>query len=151
MKDKYGVVFDSLVQFMNNMGELNVVYISRYFQFESEIFGDEYLFIGLSFLKRKGDIVFLIDFLKNEKVIYILMGMVFGNMEVFFNLCIDVFLDFEGKVVIVVGEKVDLLKIKQVFENFIIVLYVLQFEVLEQVDVFVIYGGMNSVNEGIYY
>ncbi|CAM2921118.1 YdhE [Bacillus amyloliquefaciens] len=151
MKDKYGVAPDSLVQFMNNTGELNVVYTSRYFQPESETFGDEYLFIGPSFPKRKGDTAFPIDSLKNEKVIYISMGTVLGNTEAFFNLCIDAFSDFEGKVVIAAGEKADLSKIKQAPENFIIAPYVPQLEVLEQADVFVTHGGMNSVNEGIHY
>ena len=42
-------------------------------------------------------------------------------------------------------------KIKQAPENFIIAPYVPQLEVLEQADVFVTHGGMNSVNEGIHY
>ncbi|MGY6591987.1 macrolide family glycosyltransferase [Bacillus velezensis] len=151
MKDKYGVAPDSMVQFMNNTGELNVVYTSRYFQPESETFGDEYLFIGPSFPKRKGRVDFPIDSLKNEKVIYISMGTVLGDTEAFFNLCIDAFSDFEGIVVIAAGEKADLSKIKQAPENFIIAPYVPQLEVLEQADVFVTHGGMNSVNEGIHY
>lgn len=79
---------------------------------ESYCFGDEFLFIGLSFLKRVEKIDFLIDKLKDEKVIYIFMGMVLDEIEEFFNLCIDVFFDVKGKVVIVVGEKVDLIKLK---------------------------------------
>jgi hypothetical protein len=45
-------------------------------------------------------VLFPIDSLKNEKVIYISMGTVLGDTEAFFNLCIDAFSDFEGKVVI---------------------------------------------------
>lgn len=52
MKQNYGVSPENMVQFMNNKGELNVVYTSRYFQPESHRFGDEFLFIGPSFPKR---------------------------------------------------------------------------------------------------
>ncbi|MCP6684030.1 macrolide family glycosyltransferase [Bacillus nakamurai] len=151
MKEKYGAAPANMVQFMNNTGELNVVYTSRYFQPESERFGEDYLFIGPSFPKRKGNIDFPIEALKDEKVIYISMGTVLGNTEEFFSLCIDAFADFEGKVVIAAGEKADLSKIKQAPANFIIASYVPQLEVLEQADVFITHGGMNSVNEGIHF
>lgn len=89
-----------------------------------EYFDDLCLFIGLSFLKCYGFYDFLLEKLKDEKVFYILMGMVFYDVEGFFNFCIDVFSDFEGKVVIVVGDWVDFKKIKKVSEYFFILFYV---------------------------
>ncbi|MCY7781652.1 MULTISPECIES: macrolide family glycosyltransferase [Bacillus] len=151
MKGTYGVAPKNLVQFMNNKGELNVVYTSRYFQPESDRFGDDCLFIGPSFPKRAEKSDFSIEQLKDEKVIYISMGTVLDNTEEFFNLCIDAFSGFNGKVVIAAGEKADLTKIKQAPENFIIAPYVPQLEVLEHADVFITHGGMNSVNEGIHF
>lgn len=79
------------------------------------------------------------------------MGTVLDHTEDFFNLCIDAFSGFNGKVVIAAGEKADLTKLKQAPENFIIAPYVPQLEVLEQSDVFITHGGMNSVNEGIHF
>ncbi|MCY9031194.1 UDP-glucosyltransferase, partial [Bacillus inaquosorum] len=93
MKQNYGVSPENMVQFMNNKGELNVVYTSRYFQPESHRFGDEFLFIGPSFPKRADKTDFLTDKLKDEKVIYISMGTVLDETEEFFNLCIDAFSD----------------------------------------------------------
>lgn len=151
MKETYGVAPKNLVQFMNNKGELNVVYTSRYFQPESDRFGDECLFIGPSFPKRAEKTDFPIEQLKDEKVIYISMGTVLDHTEDFFNLCIDAFSGFNGKVVIAAGEKADLTKLKQAPENFIIAPYVPQLEVLEQSDVFITHGGMNSVNEGVHF
>ncbi len=127
------------------------MYTSRYFQPESDRFGDECLFIGPSFPKRAEKTDFPIEQLKDEKVIYISMGTVLDNTEEFFNLCIDAFSGFNGKVVIAAGEKADLTKLKQAPENFIIAPYVPQLEVLEQADVFITHGGMNSVNEGIHF
>ncbi|MCY9374795.1 glycosyltransferase [Bacillus sp. T17B1] len=151
MKETYGVAPKHLVQFMNNKGELNIVYTSRYFQPESDRFGDDCLFIGPSFPKRAGKSDFPIEQLKDEKVIYISMGTVLDNTEEFFNLCIDAFSGFNGKVVIAAGEKADLTNLKQAPENFIIAQYVPQLEVLEHADVFITHGGMNSVNEGIHF
>ncbi|MDO3661828.1 glycosyltransferase [Bacillus sp. C28GYM-DRY-1] len=151
MKETYGVAPKNLVQFMNNKGELNVVYTSRYFQPESDRFGDDCLFIGPSFPKRAEKSDFPIEQLKDEKVIYISMGTVLDNTEEFFNLCIDAFSGFNGKVVIATGEKANLTKLKQAPENFIIAPYVPQLEVLEHADVFITHGGMNSVNEGIHF
>ena len=151
MKETYGVAPKNLVQFMNNKGELNVVYTSRYFQPESDRFGDECLFIGPSFPKRAEKTDFPIEQLKDEKVIYISMGTVLDHTEDFFNLCIDAFSGFNGKVVIAAGEKADLTKLKQAPENFIIAPYVPQLEVLEESDVFITHGGMNSTSEGLYF
>ncbi|BDG78863.1 putative UDP-glucosyltransferase YdhE [Bacillus subtilis] len=151
MEETYGVSPKNLVQFMNNKGELNVVYTSRYFQPESDRFGDECLFIGPSFPKRAAKTDFPVEQLKDEKVIYISMGTVLDKTEEFFNLCSDAFSNFAGIVVIAAGEKADLTKLKQAPENFIIAPYVPQLEVLEHSDVFITHGGMNSVNEGIHF
>lgn len=127
------------------------MYTSRYFQPDSGRFGDDVLFIGPRFPKRLDKTDFPVESLKNEKVIYISMGTVLGKTADFFNMCIDAFRDFDGKVVIAAGEKSDYAEIKEVPEHFIIAPYVPQLEVLKEADVFITHGGMNSVNEGIHY
>lgn len=88
------------------------------------MFGENNIFIGLSILKCKINIKFLLELFKEKKVIYILMGILFEGFELFFNICIDIFLDFDGIVVMVIGDRNDIFKIKEVLDNFIIVLYV---------------------------
>lgn len=151
IKEKFGVSPKNMLQFMNNTGAVNIVYTSKYFQPNSELFGEDNIFIGPSFPQRKTTERFPLEVLKGEKVLYISMGTVLDQVEQFFNTCIDAFSDFEGKVVIAVGEKTDFTKIKQAPENFIISSYVPQLEVLSQADVFITHGGMNSVNEAIHY
>ncbi|AKG34774.1 macrolide family glycosyltransferase [Paenibacillus durus] len=151
MKEKFAVLPKNMLQFMNNTGDLNIVYTSRYFQPDNELFGENYIFIGPSFPQRKTINHFPLDLLKDKKVLYISMGTVLDHVEQFFNTCIDAFSDFEGKVVIAAGEKADFTKIKQAPENFIISPYVPQLEVLNVSDVIVTHGGMNSVNEAIHY
>ncbi|MBO1581447.1 macrolide family glycosyltransferase [Bacillus sp. XF8] len=151
IKEKFGVSPKNMLQFMNNTGAVNIVYTSRYFQPNSALFEENNIFIGPSFPQRKTTEHFPLEVLKGKKVLYISMGTVLDQVEQFFNTCIDAFSDFEGKVVIAVGEKTDFTKIKQAPENFIISSYVPQLEVLSQADVFITHGGMNSVNEAIHY
>ncbi|MFT0803377.1 macrolide family glycosyltransferase [Bacillus swezeyi] len=151
LKDKYGVSPRDRSQFMDNRAEMTVVYTSRYFQPDSHRYGDEFLFIGPSFPKRLGKNDFPIDTLKGHKVIYISMGTVLDKTTEFFNMCIDAFSDFEGKVVIAAGERSDYRDMKEAPGHFIIAPYVPQLDVLQEADVFITHGGMNSVNEGIHY
>ncbi|MDI3410828.1 glycosyltransferase [Bacillus sonorensis] len=152
IEDQFGVVVDSPAQFMRNDGELNIVYTSRYFQPDSGQYGDEYVFIGPSFPERKDSRRgFQVETLRGERVLYISMGTVLDNKEAFFNTCIDAFSDFQGKVVIAAGERADQSLLKEAPGHFIISSYVPQLEVLQQADVFITHGGMNSVNEAIHY
>ncbi|MDA7026667.1 glycosyltransferase [Bacillus sp. CLL-7-23] len=151
IKEQYGVTPRDMSQFMNNQAERCVVYTSRYFQPNSAPFGDEYLFIGPSFPNRLEKHDFPLEKLKNQNVIYISMGTVLSKTEEFFNLCIDAFSDFAGIVVIAVGEKFDMTTLKKIPDHFMMSSYVPQLEVLEEADVFVTHGGMNSVNESIHY
>ena len=151
MKQEYGVAPKSMLQFMQNQGEQTMVYSSEYFQPQLEEFGEGYHFIGPSFPERKGAHDFPIEQLENEKVLYISMGTVLDHVEGFFNLCIDAFSDFPGKVVIAAGSSADFTKLKKAPDHFLIKRYVPQLDVLQHTNVFLTHGGMNSVNEAIYY
>ncbi|MGE6630141.1 macrolide family glycosyltransferase [Bacillus sp. NPDC077027] len=151
LKNRFGVEPKHVMQFMQNQGELNIVYTSSYFQPDVKGLNDSYVFIGPSFPKRMNQHTFPIEALENERVIYISMGTVLDDTEAFFNLCIDAFSSFEGKVVIATGEKVDMSQIKTAPAHVLIYPYVPQLEVLEHTDVFITHGGMNSVNEAIHY
>ncbi|WP_205439455.1 macrolide family glycosyltransferase [Halobacillus ihumii] len=150
LKDRYGVQPNSLLQFMTNTGDLQIVYTSQYFQPNSEQFGEENLFIGPSFPERKGNHDFPTEELKGEKLLYISMGTVLDNQEEFINMCIDAFMNFNGVVIISIG-KADSAKLKAAPDHIWLRRYVPQLQVLEKADVFITHGGMNSVNEAIHY
>ncbi|KIL28205.1 hypothetical protein B4133_3208 [Bacillus altitudinis] len=149
--ERFGVQPTHLMQFMKNRGELNMVYTSEYFQPSVDALDDSFVFIGPSFLKRADQHDFPLETLEREKVVFISMGTVLGDTEAFFNMCIDAFADFDGKVILATGEKIDMSLLKEAPSHFLIEPYVPQLEVLELTDVFVTHGGMNSVNEGIHY
>ncbi|MBU8785569.1 MULTISPECIES: macrolide family glycosyltransferase [Bacillus] len=152
IRDEFGVNVESPAQFMRNDGELNIAYTSRYFQPDSDRYGDEYVFVGPSFPERKGSRRgFPLEELEDERVLYISMGTVLADKEAFFNMCIDAFSDFKGKVVIAAGERTDQSRLKASPDHFIISAYVPQLDVLRHADVFITHGGMNSVNEAIHF
>ena len=91
MEHKFGVKPKNNLQFMNNKGDVCLVYTSRYFQPNSESFGENNIFIGPSISKRKTNIKFPLNHLKEKKVIYISMGTLLEGLESFFNTCIDTF------------------------------------------------------------
>ncbi|MEF8683663.1 UNVERIFIED_CONTAM: glycosyltransferase [Bacillus cereus] len=151
MEHKFGVKPKNNLQFMNNKGDVCLVYTSRYFQPNNESFGENNIFIGPSISKRKTNIKFPLESLKEKKVIYISMGTLLEGLEPFFNTCIDTFSDFDGIVVMAIGDRNDISKIKKAPDNFIIAPYVPQSEILNEADVFITHGGMNSVHDAIHY
>ncbi|PDM37107.1 hypothetical protein CMV37_24855 [Bacillus cereus] len=62
-------------------------------------------FIGPSISKRKINVEFPLESLKDKKVIYISMGTLLEGIEPFFNACIDAFSDFNGLVVMAIGDR----------------------------------------------
>ncbi|WP_242261075.1 macrolide family glycosyltransferase [Bacillus cereus group sp. BfR-BA-01453] len=151
MEHEFGVKPKNNLQFMHNKGDITLVYTSRYFQPNSDLFGENNIFIGPSISKRKTNVEFPLELLKGKKVIYISMGTLLEGLESFFNMCIDTFSDFKGVVVMAIGDRNDRSKIKEAPNNFIITSYVPQSEILNEADVFITHGGMNSVHDAIYF
>lgn len=151
IEHEFGVKPKNNLQFMHNKGDITLVYTSRYFQPNSDAFGENNIFIGPSISKRKTNVEFPLELLQDKKVIYISMGTLLEGIEPFFNTCIDTFSDFDGIVVMAIGDRNDRSKIKKAPDNFIIASYVPQSEILSEADVFITHGGMNSVHDAIYF
>ncbi|GAB6435908.1 MULTISPECIES: macrolide family glycosyltransferase [Bacillus] len=151
LEREFGVKPKNNLQFMHNKGDITLVYTSRYFQPNSDSFRENNIFIGPSISKRKTNVEFPLESLKDKKVIYISMGTLLEGLEPFFNTCIDAFSDFDGLVVMAIGDRNDRSKIKKAPGNFIIASYVPQTEVLSEADIFITHGGMNSVHDAIYF
>ncbi|MDZ5610779.1 UDP-glucosyltransferase, partial [Bacillus pseudomycoides] len=64
IKEKFGVSPKNMLQFMNNTGAVNIVYTSRYFQPNSDLFVENNIFIGPSFPQRKTTNHFPLEVLK---------------------------------------------------------------------------------------
>jgi MGT family glycosyltransferase len=134
-----------------NEGKLNLVFTSEYFQPQREKLGSHYQFVGPIISNREDPVQFSIDRIRNTKTIYISLGTVFNDDLAFYRLCFDALASFEGTVVLSVGKRIDLNVLGEVPSNFIVVPFVPQLQILPYTDLFITHGGMNSVNEALYF
>ena len=139
-----------LDEIIYNPPELNLVYTLRDYQPYEEEFSDEmYKFLGPSIYDRK-EVPF--DYVKGSRpVVYISLGTVLKGAVSFFQNCVDVFASENVDVIISVGPKFDIRKLKNIPDNIHIYKSVPQIAVLKMADVFVTHGGMNSVSEALAY
>ncbi len=137
-----------LDEIIENPPELNFVYTLREYQPYVEEFSEEHFkFLGPSIYARKAE---TIDFVKVDRsVIYISLGTIIKGDTAFFQKCIEAFRRENVDVIISVGQKFDVSKLKNVPDNIHIYSSVPQVDVLEFADVFVTHGGMNSVSESL--
>ncbi len=139
-----------LDEIIYNPPELNLVYTFREYQPYAEEFPDEqYKFLGPSIYERKEN---AFDFVKDKNpIVYISLGTVLKGAVSFFQNCVEAFRDENVDVIISVGQKFDVRKLKNVPANIHIYKSVPQLHVLQMADVFVTHGGMNSVSEALVY
>ena len=133
-----------------NPPELNLVYTLREYQPYAEEFPEEqYKFLGPSVYEREAE---EFEFIKgNRPLIYISLGTVLKGAVSFFQNCIEAFRGENADVIISVGKKFDIRRLKNLPENVFVYPVVPQLEVLKMADVFITHGGMNSVSEALVY
>lgn len=139
-----------LDEILQNPPALNLVYTLKEYQPYAEDFPEEqYKFLGASVYERKEQ---EIDFEKtNRPVIYISLGTVIKGATSFFGKCVEAFRNERVDVIISVGKKFSIHKLRSVPENCKIYNEVPQLSVLRQADIFVTHGGMNSISEALVY
>ena len=147
---KYGVTFKDLVYLYNDYGDLDIIGISKYFQFFPELYTKEkYKFVGPMLLEEREEETLPVEKLKGKKVIYISLGTAYNNNPKFYRECFKAFKDTEYVVVMSMKSG-----IRQpatgIPNNFIVMDYVPQLKALKYADIFVTHAGMNSVMEGYY-
>ncbi|MBQ8802888.1 MAG: glucosyltransferase [Tyzzerella sp.] len=137
----------NVLDIIQNDNETNtIVYTSPEFQPCSETFSDKYSFVGPSIAKLDYEVA-----RDDVKTVYISLGTVNNQMMPFYLNCIEAFKDSEMKVIMSVGNTVDLSAFKGISSNIEIFASVNQIEILQRADVFITHCGMNSVNEALYY
>lgn len=139
-----------LDEIIYNPPKINLVYTLREYQpYEEEFSDEQYKFLGPSIYERAPK---EFGFVKTEKpVVYISLGTVLKGAVSFFQNCVDAFSQEDVDVIISVGQKFDVRKLKNVPSNVHIYSSVPQLQVLQMADVFVTHGGMNSVSESLVY
>ena len=140
-----------LKEILYNPPELNLVYTVRCFQPFAEDFPEEnYKFLGVSIYQRVMDKPFAMP-TKQYPLIYISLGTIVNNAKSFYKKCIRAFEHENVQVIMSIGSLVSRERLGKIPDNFSIYSFVPQLEVLENADVFITHGGMNSVSESLYY
>jgi MGT family glycosyltransferase len=151
LEQKYGITLPSFFNGMKVDSELHIIFTSRLFQPESELYGDNYLFVGPSLVNRNDQSDFPIQELHNRPVVYMALGTIVNKQVDLYQMCIEALKDLDITVVLSIGDHVSPNEIGYIPDNFIVKNYVPQLEVLKQSDVFITHCGMNSTSEGLYF
>ena len=130
--------------------DLNIVFTSRYFQPYADDFDESFEFVGPSIAARDETLDFSMDH-GSGPLVYISLGTVFNVNPAFYGQCVEAFRDTDRRVVLSVGAQVDVDRLPQIPDNFVVRNYVPQLQILREADVFITHGGMNSVSEGLWY
>ncbi|MFE7083312.1 nucleotide disphospho-sugar-binding domain-containing protein, partial [Priestia megaterium] len=87
----------------------------------------------------------------NDKLILISMGTLFNQQPELYTTCFEAFRESKATVILSVGKHTDIDKFNDIPSNFIVRNYVPQLGILQQADIFITHGGMNSSSEGLYF
>ena len=143
LRDK-GYPVKSIFEIVSNDNATNtIVYTSKEFQPCADTFSDKYCFVGPSIrpinceMKKTA-----------EKTIYISMGTVVKNKEIYRN-CIEALGNADYQVILSLGENAE--DYGEVPENIEVYPSVDQMAVLAITDLFLTHCGMNSTSEALYY
>ncbi|RLQ91168.1 macrolide family glycosyltransferase [Falsibacillus albus] len=149
--EQYDFPVQGFTEIMYHPGDMTLVYTSKLYQPYADHFDHTYKFVGPSVNKRKD--VEPLSFEDNSKspLIYISMGTVFNEQPEFYQTCFEAFKESDATILMSVGKKTDISQLGDIPENFNVYNYVPQLDVLQQVDLFITHGGMNSSSEGLYF
>lgn len=143
---------DDLYQLMQSRGALNVVYTSREFQPNAGALDPaRYKFIGPAVTARADAPAFPFEQLDGRPMILVSLGTAFNRQPAFYRACVDAFAGAPWQIVMAVGADRSALMPGALPPNFIARASVPQLELLKRATVFLTHGGMNSVNEALYY
>ncbi|MCX7997019.1 MAG: hypothetical protein N2691_04710 [Patescibacteria group bacterium] len=151
MVAKYGASYIEPADLFYNREQLNIVFTSRYFQPWDDRFGDDFAFIGPSIRARKELPPEPLPFPSQRPVVYVSFGTIYNQDVSFYRLAVDALADVGCNLLLSIGKNNKVEDIGRVPPNVIVRQFVNQISVLEQSSGFVSHGGMNSINESMYY
>jgi MGT family glycosyltransferase len=143
----YAIPKPTLKEMFSNPGELNLVYTSAEFQPCAESFSDTYRFVGPSLELPDQPLPFSLP--EDKTVIYISLGTLNNENLDFYQACFAALKNKSVHVVLSVGRKIEIASLGKVPENFTVLPFVPQLQVLERASLFITHGGMNSVHESL--
>jgi MGT family glycosyltransferase len=146
-----GTYIPSVLDVFFKKGDMNIVYTSKEFHPDAASFDESFKFVGPSIEAREEIVDFPFETINSKKMIYISLGTINTEFVDFYKKCIEALGDTDMKVVLSIGKNTNISSFERVPENFILKNYVPQLEILKRASLFISHGGLNSVNEALYY
>ncbi|MDT3427382.1 MGT family glycosyltransferase [Paenibacillus forsythiae] len=129
--------------------KLNIAFLPRAFQPESDTFDERYLFTGPSLGTRSYQESLPLSEIHDRPVLLISLGTVFNPWPEFYKMCIEAFRDSKWQVIMSTGTKIDPETLGEIPGNFIVRQQLPQLEILPHAKLFITHGGMNSTMEAL--
>lgn len=139
----------SEINVLSSTAGLNIVFSTRYFQPYAESFDGSYVYIGPVINTQRAHDPFPITREPGQKLIYIAVGTLYQADLHFFRACMDAFSEEDVAVVMSVGKAVDPTALGKIPPNFTVAQFVPQLAILDEANLFITHGGMNSINEAV--
>ena len=151
MQRTFQLAYDDLAKEISlNTPELNFTYTVREFQIDADTFDENhYQYVGPS-INRPVEPPFDFTPFKNP-IIYISLGTLLNHSVSFFKKCIKAFENEPYSIIISLGNRIKKEQLGTMPANVHLYSFVPQLQILERASLFLTHGGMNSVNEAIYY
>lgn len=126
---------------------MDIVFTEESFQVHRNDFGERYNFVGPIIYERNDKSN--IPYSEMKKIIFVAIGSISNDKKII-ETCISCFKNQDVSVIISMGNS-KLKNLKNLPDNIYLYNSVPQLEVLSHADFFISHGGMNSVNEALYY
>lgn len=148
---EYRNIFYHIFDFFANVGDLNIVFNTEQYQpFVSTLKGD-FRFVGASVPEGRDLVSAEFQNIHENPLVYISLGTLHNTDITFFKMCVEAFADKPFDVIISVGSQERVTALGDLPDNVCAYEFVPQLHVLKYASVFVSHGGMNSLNEGLYF
>ncbi|MAU08630.1 MAG: glycosyl transferase [Anaerolineaceae bacterium] len=138
-------------QFFPVKGQTNIVFLPRIFQPENRFVDDSFIFVGPSIDPSSRPEQDWQPLETELPQVYISLGTIHNANTDFYRTAFAAFGDYPSQFVLSVGPKTDISQLEPIPDNFLVKNSVPQLRVLQDVDAFITHGGMNSMQEGLYY
>lgn len=147
----YGVSkIPSPPQLLRSYADFNLVYTSRTFQPLAEDFDSRrFRYVGPCLEFRSDPPPFPFERLDGRPLVFVSMGTVYGEQSGFFRKLIEELADAPWQVVVSTGQARE--QLVPFPDNFLVRPFVPQLEILKRAGAFLSHGGMNSVQEALYF
>lgn len=135
------------------VSDCNLVYTSREFQPETPFIDERFHFVGPSIqttARAENDFPWQ-QLEASRPLIYLSLGTIYSENGPFYQQVLRSFAEYPAQFVVALGRQSDTRALGPIPDNFLIRPTVPQLELLPKVDLFITHGGMNSVNEALYF